>query len=238
MVITLGEKRQSWSEELPTEEDMKAIESDAERQAMAFGVQVGILEALREIASEMKRVNDYVMGGDKVEPGPEPADEMDKAPALSDPAEKVVQIILKVKPQMGRDTLVRLIEEERKRAGGLLTEEAAAHMVAQNLGVFGEEPASRTTLPENVKDEAQISEFYKQVLREATTREGEPLPQDVLDSVEVAVGQDVVELRHKWMGGDQGKMWFAVIGGALRQYGGEWVRDASNSHWRLSHPSQ
>lgn len=51
--------------------------------------------------------------------------------------ENVVKRILALKPNLTRDAVERLIDEERAKAAGLLTEEAAAHMVASNLGLDG-----------------------------------------------------------------------------------------------------
>lgn len=50
-------------------------------------------------------------------------------------AEAVIKRILTLRPHMTRDVIERLIEDERAKAAGLLTEEAAAHLVASNLGL-------------------------------------------------------------------------------------------------------
>jgi replication factor A1 len=51
--------------------------------------------------------------------------------------EDVIKKILVLKPSLTREVVERLIEEERAKAAGLLTDEAAAHLVASNLGVDG-----------------------------------------------------------------------------------------------------
>ena len=51
--------------------------------------------------------------------------------------EEVIKRILALKPQLTREAVRRLIDEERAKAAGLLTEEAAAHLVASNLGLDG-----------------------------------------------------------------------------------------------------
>jgi len=49
----------------------------------------------------------------------------------------IIKRILALRPQLTREAVERLIDEERAKAGGLLTEEAAAHLVASNLGLGG-----------------------------------------------------------------------------------------------------
>ena len=49
----------------------------------------------------------------------------------------IIKRILKLKPNLTEDAVRRLIDEERAKAAGLLTEEAAAHLVASNLGING-----------------------------------------------------------------------------------------------------
>ncbi|HUS79180.1 MAG TPA: OB-fold nucleic acid binding domain-containing protein [Patescibacteria group bacterium] len=51
--------------------------------------------------------------------------------------EDIIKRILALKPQLTSEAVERLIDEERAKAGGLLTEEAAAHLVASNLGLDG-----------------------------------------------------------------------------------------------------
>lgn len=46
-----------------------------------------------------------------------------------------IQQILVMHPNLTRESVERLIDEERAKAAGLLTEEAAAHLVASNLGL-------------------------------------------------------------------------------------------------------
>lgn len=57
------------------------------------------------------------------------------APASAVTADDVINKILAAKPDMTRNAILKLVEEERAKAGGLLTEEAAAYLVASNLGV-------------------------------------------------------------------------------------------------------
>jgi len=49
--------------------------------------------------------------------------------------EDIIKRILALKPNLSREAVERLIDEERAKAEGLLTEEAAAHLVASNLGL-------------------------------------------------------------------------------------------------------
>jgi replication factor A1 len=51
--------------------------------------------------------------------------------------EDIIKRILALKPQLTREAVERLIDEERAKAAGLLTEEAAAHLVSSNLGLNG-----------------------------------------------------------------------------------------------------
>jgi ssDNA-binding replication factor A large subunit len=51
--------------------------------------------------------------------------------------DEIIKRILALKPNLTREAVQKLIEEERAKAAGLLTEEAAAHLVASNLGVNG-----------------------------------------------------------------------------------------------------
>ena len=52
-------------------------------------------------------------------------------------AEEIIKRILLLKPNLTREAVQRMIEEERAKAAGLLTAEAAAHLVASNLGIDG-----------------------------------------------------------------------------------------------------
>ena len=51
--------------------------------------------------------------------------------------EDIIKRILALRPRLTREAVERLIDEERSKAAGLLTEEAAAHLVASNLGLEG-----------------------------------------------------------------------------------------------------
>jgi len=51
--------------------------------------------------------------------------------------EEIIRRILALKPELTREAVERLIDEQRARAAGLLTREAAAHLVASSLGVEG-----------------------------------------------------------------------------------------------------
>jgi len=56
-------------------------------------------------------------------------------PPSASPVEDKIKQILALKPNLTREAVERLIDEERAKAAGLLTEEAAAHLVASNLGL-------------------------------------------------------------------------------------------------------
>ncbi|MBN1683530.1 hypothetical protein JW865_08270 [Candidatus Bathyarchaeota archaeon] len=49
--------------------------------------------------------------------------------------EDIIKRILLIKPALNREAVERLIAEEKNKAAGLLTDEAAAHLVASNLGL-------------------------------------------------------------------------------------------------------
>ena len=49
----------------------------------------------------------------------------------------IIKRILVLKPNLTEEAVRELIEKERVKAAGLLTEEAAAHLVASNLGING-----------------------------------------------------------------------------------------------------
>jgi len=51
--------------------------------------------------------------------------------------EDIIKRILALKPNLTEEAVRELIEQERAKAAGLLTEEAAAHLVASNLGING-----------------------------------------------------------------------------------------------------
>jgi replication factor A1 len=51
--------------------------------------------------------------------------------------EDVIKKILATKPTLNREAVERLIAEEKNKAAGLLTDEAAANLVASNLGLDG-----------------------------------------------------------------------------------------------------
>lgn len=51
--------------------------------------------------------------------------------------EPIIKRIIALKPNLTEEAVNELIEQERVKAAGLLTEEAAAHLVASNLGING-----------------------------------------------------------------------------------------------------
>jgi replication factor A1 len=51
--------------------------------------------------------------------------------------ENIIKKILTLKPGLTREAIEKLIDDEKAKAAGLLTEEAAAHLVASNLGISG-----------------------------------------------------------------------------------------------------
>ena len=51
--------------------------------------------------------------------------------------EEVIKRILALKPNLTEEAVRQMIDEERAKAEGLLTEEAAAHLVASNMGIKG-----------------------------------------------------------------------------------------------------
>ncbi|KYH39189.1 MAG: Replication factor A (ssDNA-binding protein) [Candidatus Bathyarchaeota archaeon B23] len=57
--------------------------------------------------------------------------------ATGEGVEEIIRRILALRPGLTREAVERLIDEERAKAAGLLTREAAAHLVASALGVEG-----------------------------------------------------------------------------------------------------
>ncbi|MBT7913519.1 hypothetical protein HN588_06395, partial [Candidatus Bathyarchaeota archaeon] len=53
------------------------------------------------------------------------------------PTQDIIKKILALKPNLTEEAVRELIEKERAKAAGLLTEEAAAHLVSSNLGING-----------------------------------------------------------------------------------------------------
>jgi replication factor A1 len=51
--------------------------------------------------------------------------------------EDIIKRILVINPNLTKEAVEQLIQDERVKAAGLLTEEAAAHLVASNLGING-----------------------------------------------------------------------------------------------------
>ncbi|MFH0849348.1 MAG: OB-fold nucleic acid binding domain-containing protein, partial [Candidatus Bathyarchaeota archaeon] len=51
--------------------------------------------------------------------------------------EEIIKRIMALKPNITKEAVQKMIEEERAKAAGLLTAEAAAHLVASNLGING-----------------------------------------------------------------------------------------------------
>lgn len=62
-------------------------------------------------------------------------DNQKKEPASAYVINDIINKILAAKTNMTRDSVDELIEAEKSKAAGLLTDEAAAHLVASNLGV-------------------------------------------------------------------------------------------------------
>lgn len=57
------------------------------------------------------------------------------APSADAVVSDLVNKILAAKPDMTRNAVMKLVDEEKAKAAGLLTAEAAAYLVASNLGV-------------------------------------------------------------------------------------------------------
>lgn len=64
-----------------------------------------------------------------------PQEQPSKREAKPSSTDEVIEGILSFRPNLTRESVQRLIDEERAKAAGLLTEEAAAHLVASNLGL-------------------------------------------------------------------------------------------------------
>jgi hypothetical protein len=62
----------------------------------------------------------------------------ERAQAISEGAEKVRAIIGKIltaRPQLTMEAVKKLLDDEKTKSAGLITEEAAAHIVAANLKI-------------------------------------------------------------------------------------------------------
>jgi len=247
--------------------EKEALKFHAQMQAAKDQALLEIPEVLKKILremeahrQEMKRINDFVIDGrivsvdqDTARLGPEPVVEptsgTDVGPEGEEVffgAEKVIRQIMEARPQLPREYIERLIDEEQARTAGLLTTEAAAYLVASNLGILKDEeeaPPTGPPLPENLKEEADVIAFYKNVLSNARSRDGEPLPSEVVEGTVITVEEDKVTLKTPFMRGWEGKMYFAVVGEALREYGGKWTsvdeqgnKLGGDSHWLLPKP--
>ncbi len=62
----------------------------------------------------------------------------EEKPANANVVGDIINKILAAKTDMTRNAVDKLIEDEKAKASGLLTDEAAAHLVASNLGVAGD----------------------------------------------------------------------------------------------------
>ena len=60
-----------------------------------------------------------------------------KEPASTDIVGDIINKILATKTDMTRNAVEELITKEKEKAAGLLTDEAAAHLVASDLGIAG-----------------------------------------------------------------------------------------------------
>lgn len=245
-------KPSSWGQVAPTEEELEAVKFNAQRQAALDSVQLGILQALQVIVQEMKRSNEFLATGkmppavniefvttpfliDETQP-PEP--DIPYSP-LSPRVEEVIITIMKVKPQLPRETILRLIDEERARAAGLLTEEAAAYLVGSNLGVFEkqEEPeqaAIQGPVPENLDTDESIIAYYKNFIAGVTLNDGSPMLQKIVDGLEIRVEEDRVTMRTGWI--TDKRYWAAIADAVKTRLGGEWIKDDKNSHFLLPKP--
>lgn len=89
--------------------------------------------------------------------------------------EGVIEKILSLKPNLTREAVERLIGDEMAKAAGLLTEQAAAHLVAANLGLDRAQPS---LIPAKIKSfpelEGQwLDEITGEVVGNLDTREVE-----------------------------------------------------------------
>lgn len=120
-------------------------------------------------------------------------------------ADKIIQNILNLRPNLTREAVERLIEEERARAAGLLTEEAAAYLVASNLGI-GESPPLAQSM---------------QSLEQALASQGIDI-----NLFEVAQNESTIKAKG-WL---VGNLW-DITNNLLKTRGYNWVRDGDNSRW-------
>jgi len=113
-------------------------------QSMARSLE-GIFKVKKDYADKMAAQSQVIK--EEIQAGQEPPQSPFKhvpTPPVVPPVEKIIGQIRQRFPQLTVEAIERLIDDERAKAAGLLTEEAAAHLVASNLGL-GEKTAETST---------------------------------------------------------------------------------------------
>jgi len=123
----------------------------------------------------------------------------------------IIKRILEFKPNLTEVAVRQLIDKERAKSAGLLTEEAAAYLVASNLGISGDTP----------------SPFNLNIPLDPASTIVSTIPN--IDMLEAVITPEGVTLTPKKFMGD---LWGAT-NDEVRKRGGGWIRDGRESHWLI-----
>lgn len=159
-----------------------------------------------------------------VEEKPVPRKQEEKpAPPPSELEGKKIQDIVKqmkgMDPTLTDEAIQKLVEEEKAKAQGLLTTEAALYLIASSWGIAA--PEERTG--EDPKSEpigGDRMEYFKGVLEQAGCNSG---------LVTITDHGEYVEVKPVNFLGD---VWKDFMD-ALREHGAEWIRDGKQSRWEI-----
>ena len=127
-------------------------------------------------------------------------------PALAGTA-GVIQRILAMRPNLTKEAVERLIDEERAKAAGLLTEEATAHLVASNLGLDRSIPQRFPDFEEGNYETLTGEIVEPAETREVNTRSGPKMVSNVFltdgeTKVRVGLWNELVDEIEKYGKGD------------------------------------
>jgi hypothetical protein len=90
-------------------------------------------------------------------------------------------------------------------------------------------------MPENLKDDKAIAEYYTKKISELTNEKNAPLlDATTLGKVQVMVEEDKVRIKIPYMKDSNA---FRTIASELRRMGGEYVSDGANTHYRMPKPA-
>lgn len=118
------QRRKTWTMNKTTRRNLAKAYGDDSANWVNKRVRIQVLQ--QNVRGEVKDV----LYGHPVEGGPATQQKV-----VTDRADKIIDFILRTKPTLTWNGVKMLVEKEQKQAVGLLTEEAAAYLVARNLGV-------------------------------------------------------------------------------------------------------